>query len=229
VSEQLPLGVRLKDRAVFASFYSGANAGALAQLQALLADDRAAVVYLWGAHGAGKSHLLQAVCNRNDASVYLPLQQLAALGAGSIEGAEERPCVCIDDLQLAAGDMHWERAIFRLHTELEARAAKLLLAAELPPAALPIRLPDLASRLLASQTIQLQGLDEAQQRAALQLRARLRGLDLPEATAAYLQRRFRRDMHTLYGLLETLDLAALTAQRRLTVPFIREVLDRTGA
>ncbi|MGC8519703.1 MAG: HdaA/DnaA family protein, partial [Steroidobacteraceae bacterium] len=42
------------------------------------------------------------------------------------------------------------------------------------------------------------------------------------------QRRFPRDMAQLYALLDTLDEAALAAQRRLTVPFIREVLARPG-
>jgi hypothetical protein len=35
-------------------------------------------------------------------------------------------------------------------------------------------------------------------------------------------------MRRLYDLLDTLDLAALAAQRRLTVPFIREVLGRAS-
>jgi hypothetical protein len=55
----------------------------------------------------------------------------------------------------------------------------------------------------------------------LRLRAHARGLELPEETALYLQRRFRRDLPTLYHLLDTIDEAALQAQRRLTVPFIR--------
>ena len=67
-------------------------------------------------------------------------------------------------------------------------------------------------------------LDEAEQQAALTLRARLRGVELPEETLRWLQRRFPRDMRSLYGLLDTLDEAALAAQRRLTIPFIREVL-----
>ena len=71
---------------------------------------------------------------------------------------------------------------------------------------------------------QLRVLDEHEQQAALQLRAQLRGVELPEETLRWLQRRFPRDMRTLYELLDTLDEAALAAQRRLTVPFIREVL-----
>jgi DnaA family protein len=71
---------------------------------------------------------------------------------------------------------------------------------------------------------QLRVLDESEQQAALQLRARLRGFELPMETLQWLQRRFPRDMRRLYALLDTLDEAALAAQRRLTVPFIREVL-----
>ncbi|TLY95649.1 MAG: hypothetical protein E6K44_02090 [Gammaproteobacteria bacterium] len=75
---------------------------------------------------------------------------------------------------------------------------------------------------------QLRVLDKHEQQAALQLRARLRGFELPAETLLWLQRRFPRDMRSLYALLDTLDEAALAAQRRLTIPFIREVL-RSGA
>jgi hypothetical protein len=60
--------------------------------------------------------------------------------------------------------------------------------------------------------------------AALRLRAAGRGLDLPEDTALYLLRRFPRDMHALGRLLDEMDVASLTAQRRLTVPFVRAIL-----
>ena len=76
----------------------------------------------------------------------------------------------------------------------------------------------------ASAIYQLRALDESEQQEALQHRARIRGFELPDETARWLQRRFPRDMHTLYELLDTLDEAALVAQRKLTVPFIRSVL-----
>ena len=85
-------------------------------------------------------------------------------------------------------------------------------------------LPDLGSRCSASTVFQLRLLDEEEQREALKLRARIRGVELPDETARWLQRRFPRDMRTLYELLDTLDEASLVAQRRLTVPFIRTVL-----
>ena len=55
---QLALGVRLRADAVFESFWPGQNGEIVAALQ----TPGGAPVWLWGAHGTGKTHLLQAVC-----------------------------------------------------------------------------------------------------------------------------------------------------------------------
>ena len=141
-----------------------------------------------------------------------------------LEGLPQLQCLCLDDVDKVTGQLAWERAIFRLLREVEENGGRLVAAAGAPPALLPWALPDLGSRCAASAVFQLRALDEAEQQAALQLRARLRGFDLPEETSRWLQRRFPRDMRKLYELLDTLDEAALVAQRRLTVPFIRAVL-----
>jgi DnaA family protein len=108
--------------------------------------------------------------------------------------------------------------------EIQEREGRLVVAAKAPPALLSWKLPDLGSRFTAAAIFQLRELDEREQREALRLRARLRGFELPDDTSRWLQRRFPRDMRTMYELLDTLDEASLVAQRRLTVPFIRSVL-----
>jgi len=224
---QLPLGVRIPDRAVFASFLSARNEQAVAHLAALARGSARGVVWLCGAQGTGKTHLLQATCVSASELMragYFPLRELAALGAEALEGLRQLDCVCLDDLDTVVGATSWEHVLFGLHRELEDRGARLIVAAKLPPALVKWTLPDLGSRFAASTVFQLRGLDEAEQLEALKLRARLRGFELPEETARWMQRRFPRDMHTLYELLDTLDEAALVAQRRLTVPFIRSVL-----
>jgi DnaA family protein len=134
------------------------------------------------------------------------------------------PLLCLDDLDRVVGALPWEQALFTLWHDIHEAQGRLLVAAAAPPARLPFALPDLASRLAAVPVFQLRALDEAEQQEALQLRARMRGVELPAEVSRWLQRHFPRDMHRLYALLDTLDEAALVAQRRLTVPFIREVL-----
>jgi DnaA family protein len=225
---QLPLGVRLPDRAVFASFLTARNREALEHVRRVAGGEAAAgATWICGPASAGKTHLLQAACSQAAESRrtgYFPLAELATLGVGVLEGLPQLECLCIDDLEAVIGRLEWETAIFGLLREVEECGGALVMAARPPPALLPWALPDLGSRCAAAAVLQLRALDEAEQQQALQLRARLRGFELPEETSRWLQRRFPRDMRRLYGLLDTLDEAALAAQRRLTVPFIREVL-----
>ncbi len=228
---QLPLGLKLADRAVFASFLPARNAEAVAHAQRLARGECAGSTWLCGAAGAGKTHLLQAICaaaGERRRAGYVPLAQLADLGSGVLEGMEQLDCLCLDDLDRVAGRPEWELRIFGLLRATEDAGGALVATGRAPPALVGWSLRDLGSRLAASAVFQLRALDETEQQAALQLRARLRGVELPEETSRWLQRRFPRDMHRLYELLDTLDQAALTAQRRLTVPFIREVLRGRG-
>jgi DnaA family protein len=228
---QLPLGIQLQDSSVFDSFMPGRNQLVIDRLLAVASGERTPTcIWLHGAAGAGKTHLLQAVCARagNDgrSAAYLPLSEVIELGGEMLAGFGELAVVTLDDAQLIAGRDGWERALFRLHQELDERGGRMLVSGTMPPAALPFRLRDLASRLNGGLVLTLQSLDEAEQIAALQLRAQLRGLELPEETAQFMLRRLPRDMSNLYAFLDELDQASLAAQRRLTVPFVREVLEQ---
>jgi DnaA family protein len=85
-------------------------------------------------------------------------------------------------------------------------------------------LADLVSRFSLLPSFRIRTLDEAGRISALQLRAGHRGLDLPLETAKFLLSRAKRDMTSLYSLLDKLDSEALRAKRRLTIPFVKEVL-----
>ena len=85
-------------------------------------------------------------------------------------------------------------------------------------------MPDLASRLDWGRVVGLLPLDDADKLRALQLRAQLRGLSLSDDVGRYLLQHLARDMRSLCHALERLDRASLVAQRRLTLPFIKQVL-----
>lgn len=222
---QLALPLQLADHAVFASFHAHGNEELVALLGAIAEDQSASGCWLCGGPALGKTHLLQAVCERaGDRSVYVPLGELAAAGPGLIEGLETRDVVCVDDIQAVVGQQDWERGLFNLYNELLAAGGQLVVAAASPPRESGFKLPDLASRMAQLPTFVVQPLGDADRAAALQLRARHRGLDLPDETASYLLSRSRRDMASLYAMLDKLDAEALRAQRRLTVPFVRDIL-----
>jgi len=225
---QLTLGVQLKERATFASFLTARNVELVAHLQHVAAATPPGATWIAGPHTAGKSHLLQAVCAAVAPGVraaYLPLESLLPFGAGALEGAESLNLACYDDVQAVAGLPDWEERLFSLWQRALERGTTLLFAARENPAYVDFGLADLKSRLASSAVFAVRELDDGEQIEALNLRAQLRGFELPAETARYLQRRFPRDMRTLCEILDTLDDAAFAAQRRLTVPFIRDVID----
>ena len=225
--KQLPLGVRWPDQSTFANFLAGPNRQVVEELRGL--RERPRMVWIWGPAASGKTHLLQAACNEAGAvgrrAAYFPLDPRAGLAAAAIAGCEQLDVVCMDDVDHAAGASEWEGALFSLYNAMLEQQRSLVLGATVPPAGLSWRLADLASRMNAALILALRPLQEREQLAALALHASARGLELPEETAHYLMTRFPRDLRTLCGLLDTLDTASLAAQRRLTVPFIKQVID----
>jgi DnaA-homolog protein len=228
---QLPLGVRLRPASTLASFAAGENAALLAAIERRALARGGAPLWLWGSAGTGRTHLLQAACARAAAagrsSGYLPLAE-QWIAADQLAGLDALDLLCLDDLQVVAGQAAWEGALFRLLVAAAECGSALVLAADSPPAALRFALPDLASRLRASEVWQLKPLPARAQGAALTERAKLLGLELPDDTREYLQRRLPREFATLCAVLDTLDHAALAAQRRLTVPFVRDLLTRAA-
>ena len=225
---QLTLGVQLKERATFASFLTARNQELVAHLTHVAANTPAGATWLAGPHTSGKSHLLQAVCAAvpvGKRAAYLPLETLLPFGPETLEGAESLDVACYDDVQVIAGLGPWEERLFSLWQRSLERGSTLLFAARENPAHVEFGLADLKSRLTSSSVFAVRELNDDEQLEALALRAHLRGLELPVETARYLQRRFPRDMRTLCEVLDTLDDAAFVAQRRLTVPFIRDVID----
>jgi DnaA-homolog protein len=219
--KQLALGVQLRADATFESFAPGSNT----EIVAALRRSSAGPLWLWGGPGAGKTHLLQAVCAAAETAAYFPLDRALALPPDALAGFEACRVLCLDDVGAVAGDPAWEQALFRLFNEAAELRTRVIFAARAAPRQLDWTLDDWRSRAAACLVYQLRDLDEAGRVEALRLRAAQRGLQLPQEIAEYLLRRMPRDLTSLYAILDQLDEASLIAQRRLTVPFIRDALE----
>ena len=207
--------------------YLQAPVGLIAQLQALAAGVVDAV-FLHGGHATGKTHLLVACCAEAEAqgrrAAYLSLRGLRSRVGAAVEGLEAADLVALDDLDAVSGGRDDEVALFDLHNRIRDAGRALLYAAADAPDALPLVLPDLRSRLMQCMRWALPVLDDAGRAQLLRERAAARGLDFDEAALEWMLRRCSRDLGSLTTLFEQLDRASLAAQRRLTVPFLRQVL-----
>lgn len=226
---QLSLPLSLPDDETFTSFYAGANASLVSAIQAAISQPHSSYLYFWSRDGGGKSHLLHAACaevsSKDRAVGYVPLDKRAWFVPDVLEGMEHLSLVCIDNVQCIAGDEEWEMALFNLYNRiLETGKTCLLITGDRPPRQIPLQLPDLASRLDWGQIYKLHPLSDDEKIQALQLRAKLRGFELPEDVGRFILKRLDRQMRTLFDMLDRLDHASIVAQRKLTIPFVKDIL-----
>jgi DnaA family protein len=228
---QLPLSLRYPPDQRLDSFV-GAPDGALAQLRALAREPGADWIYVEGGAGTGKTHLGLAVCAEAEQagrrSAYLPLRAASGRLADALEALESTDVVALDGLEAIAGDRGDEVALFDFHNRARAAGRGVLYLAGAAPAALPLALPDLRSRLGQCARVVLRPLDDEGRREVLRDRARRRGLALEDAAIDWLLTRTGRDIAQLAALLERIDRESLAAQRRVTVPFLRALLAGAG-
>ena len=226
MSEQLTLRVGLSDHACFENFYSAGNLEVIHGLQRLVQNGRD-LVFLIGVSGSGKTHLLYAVqkdaMSNTRRATYLSMsdkyvvEQLSSfLDFGEL--------LCIDDVHCAAGNEHLEKLLFNLIEQQRQLHGGLLLAADQSTRELSWLIPDLASRLQMGTSYQLRSLTDHQKKEALRLRARHRGFDFPEEVIDFVMSRLPRDTKALFNLLDQIDEASLSAQRRVTIPLVKELL-----
>ena len=224
-ARQLPLGLRYPPDQRLETFVD-APTGAIEQLRALPASQT--TVYLQGPGGVGKTHLALASCAAAHAAEvrasYVPLQAMRGRLRDALTALEGHRLVALDGVDAVAGERDDEVALFDFHNRARAAGVALLYTAVGAPDALPLTLPDLRSRLAQCARIVLPPLADDGRRRVLQERAGRRGLAMDDAAYDWLLARVGRDLASLTGLLDRLDRASLAAQRRITVPFLRETL-----
>lgn len=227
MNRQLPLAFRTGSDQRFID-YQGQE-GLRSAVEAIADGDVGHTLFLAGASGSGKTHLLRAAVNHaaalSQTAAFVPCARMRAQLPQILEGLETHQLVCLDDIQAIAGDRDAEVALFHFYNRAIAHHCRLLFAATDMPAQCGLQLPDLVSRLEQSVRMPVSVLDEAGKRSVLARRAVQRGLQLDDAVMDYLFSRVSRDLQSLTDLLNRLDHASLAAQRRLTIPFIKSVLD----
>ncbi len=233
---QLPLPIHQVEDDTFDNFYAENSLLLLDSLRHNFDDVQQPFFYIWGGKSSGKSHLLKAICNHyllnQRSSSYIPLDKSHYFAPTVLDNAEQLDVVCLDNLHAVAGDEEWEKAIFDLFNRIreqqglftQGQKTLLVISADCPPHHLAIALPDLRSRLTWGEVYRLNDLNDEQKRTILQRYAYQKGLELSDEVANFLLKRLDRDLHILIEKLVELDHASLQAQRKLTLPFVKEIL-----
>lgn len=225
--EQIPLSLSLQQRASFDNFYGERYQSLIVRLKRF-AQGEGQLLYLWGREGVGKSHLLYAMIQQAERdgrrAALLPLRNAMDAGLQLLEGSARNDLVVLDDLDAVMGSAEWEEGLFHLLNQLRDLGHQWVVAARAPLSELSIQLPDLRSRLREAVVESVALPDEEERWGLLQRRAEARGMEMGDEVIAFLQQRTGRDPQSLLALLDQLDQQTLVTQRKVTIPFVKELL-----
>ena len=223
MAEQFVLDLSGPEPPSFDNFVAGANREALSTLQAVAcAKSRESGVLLWGAQGAGKSHLLRAAASAA-AHVRFVVEREKAQGLPSTGDVPPSTLLVVDRVDEA--DASAQGTLFTLLNHLATNGGQWIATAALPPARLALR-EDLRTRIALGLVFEITPLADDDKAKALEAYARERGFRLSSEVIAYLLAHGRRDMPSLVATLAALDRHSLATQRAVSVPLIRDWLQR---
>ncbi len=231
--QQLSFSQLIPDQKELQEFIWGENALLKFHLEHILekADDK--FVYIWGNTGSGKSHLLQTICHQYDkklSSIYLPLSLADTIPPSSLDNLEQQHIVTLDDIHLIRGRHDWEEAIFHLYNRIrDKKDTLLIIAGNLAPNQIALKLPDLVSRLQWGMSWQLKEPSDEIKLQIIMQSAVKKGFYIPETVGQYLLSHYSRNLNTQMEILDILDNSSLQAQRRtISIPFIKECLKNSN-
>ena len=222
---QIPLEVSLSEYMTFETFYLGPNKSVVDSLR----DEKNQLIWLAGLEGFGKTHLLHAFLNshehENKKVLYLPMSESQDFTPDILDNLAQYDLVAIDDIENIIGDMTWEEQLLKFYEDSYSTRNKILITANDTPKGLNFLLPDLSSRFNLALIERLRPMNEDEMIKAILIHSKARGFDLPEDSAKYLINRVPRDVSVLIDMIKLLDYESLSMQRKLTIPFIKTVLD----
>ncbi|AMO37114.1 DnaA regulatory inactivator Hda [Thauera humireducens] len=225
--KQLVLDIRPDAPPTLENFVAGANAElvAMLSLQASLATAGqlpARHLYVWGAPGSGRSHLLRAtVAMAREHG--RPTHLLAAedVEDGLPETADA--LVAVDDIDQLSPDA--QIGLFNAFNRSRGNGQSLLLTGPVAPLGLRLR-EDLRTRIGQCLIYEVQPLDDDSRATILATLAERRGLRLADEVVDFLLRHGRRELSSLLAVLDALDAASLERKRPITLPLLREMMQQ---
>ncbi len=226
---QIPFDFFAPTPASFDSFVVGDNAEVVTSLYAL--TDRASpvkpppAVAIWGGPTVGKSHLLTATAAATNGDNPGAAVLLAAGDAFPTDPFVSARLICVDDAdRLTAAQQGW---LFTAFNHIVPSGGTVVVSGRTPPAQWPLR-DDLRTRLGSGLIFELVAIPQDALPGALAEHAARRGFQLSDEVLTYILNRSRRDVASLWQIVNGIDALSLARKRAVTVPLLREYLARNN-
>mgnify|MGYP001562222986 FL=1 len=197
-------------------------------------------LFLHGAVGLGKTHLLQAICHELIAKrpqmriLYLSCESfvnhfIAAIQRGELQRFRYRyrdvDALIIDDIHFLAHKEQTQEEFFHTFNTLYQTKRQIVLSSDSPPSEIPSLENRLVSRFKMGLVTKIEPPVFETRVAILKQKSRLRGLDVDDSALQFIAERIDTNIRELEGAINILSVEARARQTsQITVDLVRSAL-----
>jgi DnaA family protein len=210
------------------NYFSGQGELIIENLKSLITKSGESLIGLWGGPDSGKTHLINACAHfaRQQAVVFQLYEgnQLLQCDSDYFDIPASCDVLAVDNLDALCGQRPWEKKFCQLINRCKSGDLRLIFTLADNPQFLLCALADFQSRLSWGLLLQLPAAEDSDIERIIRQRAKMLGLDLSNEVMAYLLTRYSRRLSVQIDILRLLDDASLSAQKKITIPLIKQTL-----
>jgi len=219
---QLGLPISLNTSMLLESFT--ANKELLRLINQLFVDENSLEVFIYGASGQGKTHILQGAVLKalelDKNAIYIDCSE--PFPEHILDFIDQLHFISFDNVHLISSKNH--EIFFDLYNQARQSQILILVSADKLPSDLEV-MKDIKTRLSLAAVYKLEELNDESIMRVIDSQMGQRNLSINSGVYEYLFKNYSRDLKLLLATLNDLDKASLQAKKAISVPFVRKFLN----
>ena len=219
---QLGLPITLNTSMLLESFV--ANNELLRSINQLFLDENSSEVFIYGASGQGKTHVLQGGVLRaleiDKSAIYIDCSE--SFPEHIFDFIDRLDFISFDNVHLISTEN--QEVFFDLYNRARQAQIIILVSADSLPSNLEV-MKDIKTRLSLAAVYKLEELNDELIMSVINSQMSQRNLSVNSSVYEYLLRNYSRDLKLLLSTLNDLDKASLQAKKPISIPFVKKFLE----
>ena len=219
---QLGLPISLNTSMLLESFV--ANQELLRSINQLFLDEKSSEVFIYGASGQGKTHILQGAVLKalemDKNAVYIDCSQ--SFPEHILDLVDQIDFISFDNVHLISSEN--QEVFFDLYNRARQTQIFILVSGDSLPSDLEV-MKDIKTRLSLAAVYKLEELNDELIMSVIDSQMSQRNLSVNSNVYEYLFKNYSRDLKVLLSTLNDLDTASLQSKKPISIPFVKKFLE----
>ena len=221
---QIPINFSFCNAKTLDNYISGENKHLIKALKEFAKNNRGKLIYLFGEKSTGKSHLCKAVFDIiEDTKILVNQHNFETLSDMDLQNINY---LILDDFEIILEKRNNEDTLFYYINEFIISKKSLLISSINSTEQITFTKKDLKSRLTSNLIFNIKEISDERKVEVLKNITEDIGWSIEENVCQYIMHHYRRDLFFLCNVLKSLDENSLALKKRVTIPFVKSIIER---